>query len=211
MLPLVAACLLFPSSLFSQEAKRLFVDMPDSLCQLLTKVNREDCIDFLESKMKAVVENRFRQNSEMTSLGRDYISMQMSAQSTWQMKVLAMNDSVRVIAVVSTVCAPACDSSLKFYTTDWKPLDAGAFVSLPSMDDFLTAPDSADIYEYDEARRAADMLLMKADFSKDNSDLIFTLTTPDYMAAEMAEKLAPYVRPGLVYKWENGRFVKKER
>ena len=48
MLPLVAACLLFPSSLFSQEAKRLFVDMPDSLCQLLTTVNREDCIDFLE-------------------------------------------------------------------------------------------------------------------------------------------------------------------
>ncbi|MFS2511540.1 DUF3256 family protein, partial [Bacteroides thetaiotaomicron] len=25
---------------------------PDSLCPLLTKVNREDCIDFLSSKMK---------------------------------------------------------------------------------------------------------------------------------------------------------------
>ena len=47
------------TSLQAQEAKTLFVNMPDSLSPLLTKVNREDCIDFLESKMKAQVENRF--------------------------------------------------------------------------------------------------------------------------------------------------------
>ena len=51
-----------------------------SLC--LQKVNREDCIDFLESKMKAQVENRFGKKSEMTDLSKDYIRMQMSAQST---------------------------------------------------------------------------------------------------------------------------------
>ncbi len=56
--------------------------MPDSLSPLLTKVNREDCIDFLESKMKAQVENRFGKKSEMTDLSKDYIRMQMSAQST---------------------------------------------------------------------------------------------------------------------------------
>ena len=32
---------------------------------------------------------------------------------------------------------------------------------------------------------------MKADFSKDNSELTLTLTTPDYMAKETAEKLKP--------------------
>ena len=55
------------------------------------------CIDFLESKMKAQVENRFGKKSEMTDLGKDYIRMQMSVQSTWQMKVLALNDSTNVI------------------------------------------------------------------------------------------------------------------
>ena len=30
----------------AQEAKTLFINVPDSLCPLLTKVNREDCIDF---------------------------------------------------------------------------------------------------------------------------------------------------------------------
>ena len=166
-----AVGLFVSTALQAQEAKTLFVNMPDSLSPLLTKVNREDCIDFLESKMKAQVENRFGKKSEMTDLSKDYIRMQMSAQSTWQMKVLALNDSTNVICTVSTVCAPACDSSIHFYTDDWKPLTTSLFITLPLMDDFLNAPDSAGVYEFDEARRSADMLLMKADFNKENTEL----------------------------------------
>ncbi len=123
------------NTLWAQEAKTLFVNMPDSLSPLLTKVNREDCIDFLESKMKAQVENRFGKKSEMTDLSKDYIRMQMSSQSTWQMKVLALNDSTNVICTVSTACAPACDSSIRFYADDWKPLTASLFITLPVMGD----------------------------------------------------------------------------
>ena len=47
------------TSLQAQEAKAVFVNMPDSLSPLLTKVNREDCIDFLESKMRTSIRNRF--------------------------------------------------------------------------------------------------------------------------------------------------------
>ena len=52
---------------------------------------------------------------------------------------------------VSTACAPACDSSLRFYTTDWKPLADSQFISLPVMSDFLSTPDSTTIYDFDEA------------------------------------------------------------
>ena len=44
-----------------KKPKTLFVNMPDSLSPLLTKVNREDCIDFLESKMKSASRESFRQ------------------------------------------------------------------------------------------------------------------------------------------------------
>lgn len=196
------------TSLQAQEAKTLFINMPDSLSLLLTKVNREDCIDFLESKMKAQVENRFGKKSEMTELGKDYIHMQMSPQTTWQMKVLALNDTTNVICTVSTACAPACDSSIRFYTTDWKALDESQFVTLPAMTDFLNMPDSTLIYNFDEARRSADMLLMKMDFGKENTELTVTLTTPDYMSKETAEKLKPFLRRPIVYRWENGAFTK---
>ena len=211
---LVSAIFFFVVGLFSlaslqaQEAKTLFVNIPDSLTPLLTKVNREDCIDFLESKMKAQVENRFGKKSEMTELGTDYVRMQMSPQTSWQMKVLALSYTTKVGCLVSTACAPACDSSLRFYTTDWKPLADSQFISLPVMSDFLSTPDSTTIYDFDEARRSADMLLMKADFSKDNSELTLTLTTPDYMAKETAEKLKPFLRRPIVYHWKNGVFTK---
>ena len=71
----------------AQLAKTCFTNMPDSLSPLLTAVNRADFIDFLESKMKAEVTNRFGGKSEMTELTPDYIRVQVTPQSTWQMKL----------------------------------------------------------------------------------------------------------------------------
>ena len=194
----------------AQEAKTLFINVPDSLCPLLTKVNREDCIDFLSSKMKAQVENRFGQKSEMTDLSKDYIRMQMTPETTWQMKVLALNDTTNVICTVATACAPACDSSIRFYTTDWKPLTADSFITLPVMNDFLLTPDSTAIYEFDEASRSADILLMKVDMNKENTELAVTLSTPDYMSKETAEKLKPFLRRPIVYQGRMERLPNKQ-
>lgn len=202
-----ATTLLSQHTVHAQEAKTFFVNMPDSLSPLLTRVNRADCIDFLESKMRAQVDNRFGKKSEMTDLSKDYIRMQMSPQTAWQMKVLALNDTTKVICTVATVCAPACDSSIQFYTADWKPMAQSSFITLPVMDDFLNASsDSTTVYEFDEARRSADILLMKADLNKEKMELTLTLTTPDYMSKETAEKLQPFLRRSIVYHWKDGSF-----
>lgn len=201
----VLACGLFHFSIQAQEAKTLFVQMPDSLSPLLTAVNRADFIDFLESKMKAQVDNRFGRKSEMKELSKDYIRVQMSPQTDWQMKVLATSDTTKVICTVSTVCAPVCDSSIRFFTTDWKELPVSAFITLPVMDDYFVASDSA---AYISVRAQADMLLAKADFSKTDNTLAFTFTTPDYMQKEMAEKLKPFLRHPLIYTWKEKGFVR---
>lgn len=189
----------------AQEAKTLFVQMPDSLSPLLTAVNRADCIDFLESKMKAQVDNRFGRKSEMTELSKDYIRVQMSPQTDWQMKLLATSDSTQVICTVSTVCGPACDSSFRFFTTDWRELPASDFITPPALDDYFEASDSTD---YAHARVQADMLLAKADFSKAGDVLTFTFTTPDYLEKETAEKLKPFLRRPITYTWKEGKFAR---
>lgn len=206
----VAISIFASGSLYAQEAKKLFVSMPDSLCPLLTSVNRADCIDFLESKMKAEVDNRFGKKSEMTDLSKDYIRMQMSPQTTWQMKVLALSDTTKIVCAISTACAPACDSSFSFYTTDWKGLPASRYISLPALGDFLTTPDSTTIYAFEEVRNSVDLLLMKADFNKESSELTIALTTMDYLSDEVAGKLKEFYRGPVVYKWADERFVRKE-
>lgn len=202
---LCLACI-WMCSLQAQEAKTCFINMPDSLSPLLTSVNRADCIDFLESKMKAEVTNRFEGKSEMTALSSDYISMQVTSQSSWQMKLLATSDTTKLICVVSTACAPGCDSSVRFYTTDWKELPASSYLTLPVLDDFLDLPDSLQSYEVRDAAEQADMLLMKAGLSAEDDSLVFTFTTPDYMDKEAAAKLKPYLRRPVVYVWKGNGY-----
>lgn len=207
IISLFAAGILTITSATAQEAKKIFISMPDSLSPLLTAVNRADCIDFLESNMRAQVTNRFGRKSEMTELGSDYIRMQMSPQSTWQMKLLRVNDSTKVVCVVSTVCAPVCDSDVEFYTTDWKQLPVGNFLSSqPALKDFVEPVDTTD-YAVLTARDRATVSLVKADLSKADDKLTFTLTTPEYMEKETAEKLKPFLRRPIVYVWSEGRFT----
>ena len=195
------------TSATAQEAKKVFTNMPDSLSPLLTAVNRADCIDFLESNMRAQVTNRFGRKSEMAELGPDYIRMQMSPQSTWQMKLLPLNDSTKVVCVVSTVCAPVCDSDVKFYTTDWKQLSTRDFLaSQPVLQDFIVPVDTMD-YAVLKARDEATISLVKADLSKADNKLTFTLTTPEYMQKETAEKLKPFLRRPIIYIWSEGKFI----
>lgn len=206
---LICLSFVWLASLQAQDAKTCFKNMPDSLSPILTSVNRADFIDFLDSKMKAEVTNSFGGKSEMTELSSDYANIKMSPQSTWQMKLLSMNDSTKVICTISTVCAPACDSHINFYTTDWKELPTAAYLSgLPALTDFIVeAPDSVDIYEYQEACRKADMLLMKAELSSKDTALTFTFTTPDYMEKEAADKLKPFIRRPIIYVWKEGKFI----
>lgn len=189
-------------------AKSLFLAIPDSLCPLLTANNRADCIDFLESRMTAQVENRLGQSSRMTHLTSDYIRIELSAQHTWQMKLLHAPDSTRLICVVNTVCAPACDSSLHFYTDNWQAVDADSRFAPPTLNDFLVAAGDtvASPYGHSEARRELSPLLVSLTLHPDTSQLTATLTTPDFLDAETAKRLKPFLRTSLLYNWTNGQW-----
>ena len=204
---MIFICMFCVMSVVAQDMKTVFVAMPDSVTPLLTKVNREDCIDFLDSNMKAVVKNRFGNVAEMKVLTDDYVLMQTSEVGTLEMKLLPLADSTKVICMVKTVDVPVADSSVRFYTSDWsQQLDVKEFLQLPSMDAFFLPNDSLK----DEAiltRKKADMHLMKAQLSKEDTSLTFTYTTPDYLNEEDREKLLPHLRKEpIVLRWSEGKF-----
>lgn len=204
---MIFVCMFCVMSVVAQDMKTVFVAMPDSVTPLLTKVNREDCIDFLDSNMKAVVKNRFGNVAEMKVLTDDYVLMQTSEVGTLEMKLLPLADSTKVICMVKTVNVPVADSSVRFYTSDWsQQLDVKEFLQLPSMDAFFLPNDSLK----DEAiltRKKADMHLMKAQLSKEDTFLTFIYTTPDYLNEEDREKLLPHLRKEpIVLRWSEGKF-----
>ena len=192
---------------WAQDMKSVFLAMPDSMTPLLTKVNKEDCIDFLASGMKAEVRNRFDQPAEMKELTEDYVLMQTSAVGTLEMKLLPVNDSTKVVCMVKTVCAPICDSDIRFYASDWsKELDEKEFLQSPIVDAFCL-PNDIVTEESVLIKKKVDMNAMKCSLSKDEASLTFIYTTPAYLNKEDQEKLLPYLRQEpVVLKWENGKF-----
>ena len=207
---LLLISLLLPSLMQSQNIKDVFINMPDSMCLLLTKNNRADFADFLESNMRAQVKNKFENMSEMKTLTKDYLLLETTSASTLQMKLLPVNDSVNVICAVETYNGPASDSHISFYSTDWKDLPMSDFITLPSVDVFLQVSDTIDIEKRNLALKKADMSLIKADLSPDSQTLIFTYTTIDYLDKDSSEELCSFLKtdPG-VSGWRNGHFITK--
>jgi hypothetical protein len=191
----------------AQNMKSVFIAMPDSITPLLTKVNKEDCVDFLDSHMKAEVKNRFDGTAEMKVLTDDYALIQTSEVGTLEMKLFPVNDSTKVVCMVKTVCASACDSEILFYTSDWKQeLDKKEYLQWPDAGAFFLPKDSLseeDVF----IRQKADMHLMKASLSKDAPTLTFIYTTPDYLNQEDKEKLLPHLRKEpVVLECKDGKF-----
>jgi hypothetical protein len=204
---LIVVSVLCGISASAQDMKSVFIAMPDSITPLLTKVNKEDFVDFLDSNMKAEVKNRFDGTAEMKVLTEDYTLVQTSEIGTLEMKLLPVNDSTKVICMVKTVCASACDSDVRFYTSDWsKELDAASLLQRPSADVFFLPNDTLS-EEGVLIRKKADMHLMKASLSKDTPTLTFIYTTPDYLNQEDKEKLLPHLRKEpVVLEWKDGQF-----
>lgn len=197
----------------AQDLKTLFVAMPDSLSPFLTEVNRADFGDFLESGMKAEVKNRFGNTSEMTKLTSDYLFLKSSSASTLELKLLPLNDSVKVICAVSTYFAPAGDSRIAFYDTNWKELPQSDFIQLPEENEFYVMPQSAvQTDSLKNLRTYADMYLWTASLSVDQPVLSITYSTPDYLDKKTADELKHYiVSAPLRYEWENGKFIMQNK
>ena len=189
----------------AQNIKNIFLDMPESITPLLSSVNKADFIDFLDSNMKAVVKNKFSRDSEMKTLGKDYVFIQMTEESTWQMKILPYKESY-LIAITSTVCGPAKDSFLKIYSASWDLLSLTDFYKEPQLSDFVVfeeyVKDSLNLFDL----KAIDLLLSDMKFNQENLELEVYLSSLDYLNEEMRAKVTPYFKKSLKFSWDGERF-----
>ena len=194
--------ILFSVSVSAQDINSIFISMPDSLSPILTKVNRQDFADFLSSGMKAVVKNKFGGDSEMLNLTDNYLRLKTTEVSVEEMKLLPLNDSVNIVCVVKTYSGPVEDSSIEFYSTDWKKLPA---------DDYIIRPVVSDFYgnNNDSLSGFKDMFLYKAELRENNNDIKFIFRSLDATDKETSEKLATAVDKEIEYSWINGHYEKK--
>lgn len=199
--------ILFATTIYTvqaQTAKEVFISMPDSILEVFSKNDRADFADFLDSKMKAVVRNKNGSNSEMTMLTDDYLNLDITSEVSWQMKLLQVNDSTKIVCCVETFKAPAKVSVVKFYTTSWKELKTADYITIPSTVDFVVGT------EKENTLQEITMLLLSAQIITGSDELVFFFKPEEYMHETAVELVKGKIKEKLVYKWNKTRFEKKD-
>ncbi len=114
--------------------RQLFIDMPDEVIPYLSKNNRLDFIDFMDSKMKAEVTNNLGGKSEMTALTDSAICLKMNDVSNVSIYLckttVPIDSSSHVICLIRNYQLQSnyAETTTAYYSTRWRPLPG-----LPSL------------------------------------------------------------------------------
>ena len=125
--------------------REAFKQAPQSLMPYLTENDRLDLIDFLDSGMKAEVTNQLGGKSELLRLTDRFLSLKLSQGLSMKMRLLDTAqpvDSVsQVICLVSTYGIDCRESTVQFYSLQWRQLPAVDYVDALPQETFVAELD----------------------------------------------------------------------
>lgn len=177
-----------------------FTSAPASVFPLIDKNTRLDMVDYYKSGLSTPSSNRLDGHSVITALTPTSLSAQLSDASTAQLVLLkAGNDTI--IALVNTVATPGLDSTLKFYSSDWKPLPVANYFKAPTWDDWVASGHStAEVTAYTPFMLASYEIEPESGVLKASNNLS-TFLDPDIYTL-----ISTALRPSLTYTWNGKRF-----
>ena len=170
---LFGLCLVaMPVTMMAQQVRNMWVNMPTSIAGSLEKSTRQELLDLKEMKKKAVISGPLGEECSIDTLTADYLSVRLSDVSTLQMKMLPTSSGDSLLCLVQTYAGPLPESSISFYTSDWKALP------MPSMhlDVDLQRPDTMTQDDFSKLQALFDPKLISFTLSPSNKELVVALS-----------------------------------
>jgi len=186
----------------AQNMSRLFLTMPESLAYNLNNEMRRDLIDLTVAGNQSVVTNIMQGTSELKALTEDYLLLQNTSSSNIEAKILPLNDSTKMICVITTVFSPVADSKVEFYSLKWERLK-GNYFTTPTPVDFMIKLTKE---EQQKVLSVFDAVFLHYTLSPLSTQLTATLTSMDYIGQESRNEVLPFLKTNrLNFQW-NGKF-----
>ena len=181
ILPILLFCLSVIGPVRAEDLRTLFISMPDSIMPTITKSERMDFLDYMDSGMKARVRNMQGGESEMTLLQDDMLSVKTSGSGRLDMVLFGKKGGGNIICIIKTVTARYDDSRLSFFTENWEPVPVNDLMELPRFDDYLTKEalkrDSLDVLKKES-------ILRLQSITANGGTLEFRYTSLDYIGED---------------------------
>lgn len=190
----------------AEDLRTLFIGMPDSIMPALTKSDRMDFLDYMDSGMKAIAKNKQGGESEMTLLQDNMLSVRTSQSGRMDMALFRKKDGSNLICIINTVTARYDDSRLAFFTEKWEPVPVESLIELPQFDDYLTK----DALKRDslEVLKKESILRLQSVAVTDNG-LEFSYTSLEYIGQDADYFSSWFRKEPIRYTW-NGKLFKRK-
>ena len=158
-------------------AREMWIEMPDSLCPLLTRNLRSEITEYIDLDAEPVLLNRMKTETRIDTTTADYISVKITKVSRIEIKLLRKSDAETVVCMAYTYNAPEEDTELSFWTTNWEPLDSRRFVDTNGVDCFQK-PDSMTVERFEELKKYMRPRLLAIHLSPYSDELIVNPSIP---------------------------------
>ena len=193
----------------------VWLSMPDGMIPYLNKNLRLEHLDFVDMGVKSEVNHQLNGVSVMDTLTADYTHITLSKSSSLELRLLPVNDSTKIICVVRTFKAPAEESEIRFYDTDWNLLtDDYGLEKIKNRDNtdtefllssFVQRPDTLSTERFEELCKLIEPVMVSASFDVAEPVLTFRLSVP-LAVPDDREQLKSILRPRR-FKWDGKVFV----
>lgn len=182
-----------------------FVSAPLSVIPTIDKMTRMDMIDYFRAGSDRASKNRFGGDCRILEDSREKIVISTSGSSEYTIALLPTSGRKldQLIMVIRTLKAPAEDSSISFYDTDWKEV-SGIF-SMPLLKDWMLP--QAKKKNRKDVENAIPFIMAKCEYSPDNYTMTLTPNLTDYIPEEALDLAKNSIKNSIVYHWNGKRMI----
>lgn len=187
----------------AQNVSPLVIAMPDDMLVGITLDQRKLLITPEKDTAQIAVVNAMGDTVKRLSFSEDFISLQTSKAGALQVKLLPLVNKTQIIGVITTVCGPACDSRIDFYTTDWQPLAQSDLFPQINKDIFLKNDIDRNSEAFLNAYATLDMTPVKLNFSVADNNITAVYDIKSYLSKPDYEQLLPFLKDTpQIYTWD---------
>ena len=189
--------------------REVWVTMPDSVIPYLNHNLRVELVDYWEMKADAKVKNRLDGDTKLVKMSDNYMELKLNESTDASIRLLSTGDSTYIICMVKTFKAPAEESSVMFFSSDWKPL--GKNFGLPTNNGsdktkemFTEVRDTMTTELYDRLYGMIEPVMLKAALSETDETIVFELSLP-FLTKDEKEEVSLILRQRK-FKWDGKTF-----
>lgn len=194
-------------SLSAQDITSVFLSIPDDIFLGLNSESKNDLIAESNDTVEVKATSLFGGEIIRQEFSNDLVAFQTSTSGILQIKLLSLINNSKIIAVVKTVCGRACDSNIRFYTTDWELLPKSSFFPKLDINWFLKQDADFNSESFKNAYAALDMIPIKIEFNPNNLQVNLYLDAETYLSEEEYENIKPYLtEKPYVLTWDKASF-----